>query len=1245
MSFGKAKNPLDHSIFNKFDDAAFSRPKSGGGGGGGLGPNTNAGGGSSRAPQCNSGSGDTEEENTTSEQAPIQEEEEEAQGQLVDLSNLDFIDPENATIDGNIEVSVEVEYLTERTPLEITFTPEATFEGSSEAGVPVTSTVSDRVAQATVKLALHHGYYEKKEKSADDTVEYSVKAICSADDTEVVAVSTIKLPGKPLSIDCIEVIDQVFNLNSAIPVVDDKGTLVSILSTCFKHLDEWPDKELMILGHTDTSGEPQPNFDLSEKRAQSIKALLSNDAELWKGMAKAQSDVVDYQQIVKGLDILKGWGCDPGTVDGVDGSATQKGLKAFQSAYNENFDGSLAVDGNIGPNSWAALLDVIYQTALEQSEIKPSRIKPRFHAEYGVYPCGESFPVDQTGMDGLQSASNRRVEIHMSDRPNPPKLPEPIPEMAVADIVLYDSAVTAMNIIAIIRTTAGSNWLDITLHDDLDSPLAGYTVIIELPDGTQLEEVLDNKGSASVEITEHRTVSVTVKSDDDFEYDVVIEDDSDPESEQAEKKEPESLIKVERTGDKGENSVLRKIVTPPSLVLYNPITKSYTVIDPKETELWEKFSAEVTNVEEIHGKMREFREMIAKNEGDADALAKESLDFTTDLVKELYPEGGEKLEEMIVLIDHPSYENLMKNSTFIYARDTVLKKAGLEWIKEENALEDTKVGKKLKKALQFKGTSKKKKHSGAKYGLSKNIESMYAKDYEPDFEAQWPIKWKWDTEVESSSDAHEFKMTNEMTVCRFFAKAPAAPEIDWENMSVNLESQGEVGYTLASDTLKGELYVPSKTGFNLFAPIESVAEHAPVFTLSKKAKTSLDKNKTTGKILNGELCVRIATSFEGSVEAGVKACFSSKGSIGLSQENKDIINRQKKVLTDLVKLPHMWDEEPDALEKAKKKEPKGGKTRHLEMGEPVEIEVEAFAGIKAGGEIKTGVEWSKGKSETFVNIASYYAIAEGYLGVAVALRLKIFFRKGRVCFHFKAGAAFKIGGSVGCGYDVDLWQGYEIVKHITTCIDFRYLAEICPVLHQIYVRISTKMAVLREDYQEFKDKLIDGGTDLVADLGKLYAKVYDQGMREVDEFADKLDDYLDDTVEWINTSFKEVSTEFINAIDDYTDMLPEFPPEVTGNLMRVVDSFVKNEDKETKGDAFATLIESAADEGVSWVIRQFSDEKVPLNKNDSKRELAKSKAKESGESKLADIIDERQLKKIAKEILPKKGYTWLTELL
>ncbi|MGL1935514.1 MAG: hypothetical protein OCD01_10850 [Fibrobacterales bacterium] len=1241
MSFGKAKNPLDHSIFNKFDDEAFSRPKSGGGG---LGPNPSAGGGPSSASQSGSGSGNTDEEEAPAAQEPAQEEEEESQGQLVNLSNLAFVDPDSATIDGDVDASVEVEYLTDRTPQEITFTPEATFEGSSEAGVPVTSTISDGVAQATVKLALHHGYYEKKEKSAEDKVEYSVKATCPADDTEVVAASTIKLPGKPLSIDCIEVIDQVFNLNSAIPVVDDEGTLVNILSTCFKHLDEWPDKELMVLGHTDTSGEPQPNFDLSEKRAQSVKALLSNDAELWKEMEQAQSGVADYQQILQGLDILKGWGCDPGTVDGVDGSATQKGLKGFQSAYNENCDGSLAVDGNIGPNSWAALLDVIYQTAVEQSEIKPSRIKPRFHAEYGIYPCGESFPVDQTGMDGLQSASNRRVEIHMSDRPNPPKLPEPAPEMAIKDVVLYNSAVTAMNIIAIIRTTAGSNWIDITLHDDLDNPLAGYTVIIELPDGTQLEEVLDENGTASVEIGEHRTATVTVKSDDNFEYDVVHEEDSEAESEPTEEKGAESLIKVERTGDKGENSVLRKIVTPPSLVLYNPITKSYTVIDPKETELWEKFSAEVTKVEEIHGKMREFREMIAKNEGDADALAKESLDFTTDLVKELYPEGGEKLEEMIVLIDHPSYENLMKNSTFIYARDTVLKKAGLEWVKEENALEDTKVGKKLKKALQFKGTSKKKKHSGAKYGLSKNIESMYAKDYEPDFEAQWPIKWKWDTEVESSSDAHEFKMSNEMTVCRFFAKVPAAPEIDWENMSVNLESQGEVGYTLASDTLKGELYVPSKTGFDLFAPVNSVAEHIPVFALSNKAQTSLEKNKSTGKILNGELCVRIATTFKGSVEAGVKACFSSKGSIGLSQENKDLINRQKKVLTDLVKLPHMWDEEPDSMDKAKKKEPKGGKTRHLEMGEPVEVEIEAFAGIKAGGEINTGIEWSKGKSEAFANIASCYVVADGYLGVAAALRLKIFFRKGRVCFHFKAGAAFKIGGSVGYGYDVDLWQGYEILKHITACIDFRYLAEICPVLHQIYVRISTKMAVLGEEYQEFKDKLIAGGVDLVSDLGKFYADVYDKGMKELDAFAGKLDDYLDDTVKWINTSFKEISSEFIEAVYDYTDMLPEFPPEVTGNLLRVVDTFVNDADKETKGEAFVTLFESAADEGVSWIVRQFSDEKVPLNKDASTRQQAKIKAIENGEIKLQNIVDKESLRIIAKEILPAKGYKWLRDI-
>jgi hypothetical protein len=193
------------------------------------------------------------------------------------------------------------------------------------------------------------------------------------------------------------------------------------------------------------------------------------------------------------------------------------------------------------------------------------------------------------------------------------------------------------------------------------------------------------------------------------------------------------------------------------------------------------------------------------------------------------------------------------------------------------------------------------------------------------------------------------------------------------------------------------------------------------------------------------------------------------------------------------------------------------------------------------------------------------------------------------------------------------------------------------------------MAVLGEDYQEFKNKLIAGGTDLVAELGKFYADMYDKGMKELDELADKIDDYLDDTVEWINESFEGVSVDVIRTVNKMKNTLSDFAPEVSGNVIRMVDAFVDIGDelktKKSKGEVISSIVEEASDVGISWVIRQFSDEKVPLNKGDSKRELAKTKAKESGESKLADIIDDKQLKKIAKDILPKKGYTWLTELL
>ncbi|MBM9619677.1 peptidoglycan-binding protein [Streptomyces zhihengii] len=53
--------------------------------------------------------------------------------------------------------------------------------------------------------------------------------------------------------------------------------------------------------------------------------------------------------------LLKYYGHNPGTVDGIFGSNSQTAAKKAQRIANDKCDAGLAVDGKVGPKTWPAL--------------------------------------------------------------------------------------------------------------------------------------------------------------------------------------------------------------------------------------------------------------------------------------------------------------------------------------------------------------------------------------------------------------------------------------------------------------------------------------------------------------------------------------------------------------------------------------------------------------------------------------------------------------------------------------------------------------------------------------------------------------------------------------------------------------------------------------------------------------------------------------------------------------------------
>ena len=298
--------------------------------------------------------------------------------------------------------------------------------------------------------------------------------------------------GGRIAVTFIEFPDILFNLNSAVPCLDKDENLLHGLSHAYFHAKDHSDEELVLLGHTDTSGAPKVNYPLSDLRAAGVMALLTGDEDAWSSVVKKKSKVEDYQRTFKSLADLYYWDCDPGAVDNQDGPNTRASVKGFQREANSIFDLGLVVDGIIGPKTWLAIFNV-YRLLLERVGVDLEHVYPLGNNGKGVYGCGESFPIEEIENKNLISQANRRVEIYFSARGHiKPLLPPPNPNtnLTPAECILYNKRACKV-------TTFGSLSSLSFRYDSIEGDrLAGVTAHLfdELGGEVGESQVTDDRG-------------------------------------------------------------------------------------------------------------------------------------------------------------------------------------------------------------------------------------------------------------------------------------------------------------------------------------------------------------------------------------------------------------------------------------------------------------------------------------------------------------------------------------------------------------------------------------------------------------------------------------------------------------------------------------------------------------------------------------------------------------------------------
>ena len=166
--------------------------------------------------------------------------------------------------------------------------------------------------------------------------------------------------------------------------------------------------QLLLVGHTDTSGDPSVNDPLSLERAEKLVAFVKDDPATWLAMFESN------------IPSTRRWGSteDFHMIEAILTDGSEATVEAFQLDHNARVqDGEtqrdpLTADGLIGPNTRREL--ILAYMARDGSSLGSGE----FAINTTAHGCGENFPLDEAGddVDAAPAANasddkDRRVEF------------------------------------------------------------------------------------------------------------------------------------------------------------------------------------------------------------------------------------------------------------------------------------------------------------------------------------------------------------------------------------------------------------------------------------------------------------------------------------------------------------------------------------------------------------------------------------------------------------------------------------------------------------------------------------------------------------------------------------------------------------------------------------------------------------------------------------------------------------------
>jgi hypothetical protein len=177
---------------------------------------------------------------------------------------------------------------------------------------------------------------------------------------------------------------------------------------------EHPERYVLVVGHTDTSGTKSHNREVAERRAAHLAALLRADVEAWVASCVAFAELADLCAHIQWAARRFGWPCDTAIV----AKSTPEQRQALaQWRHQASVVTGIVVDPDAptGADDWRvayALFDLALaeELDLDLAALASLRAGLRWSTP-AIVGAGELWPREMVGVNGVTSAVNRRTEI------------------------------------------------------------------------------------------------------------------------------------------------------------------------------------------------------------------------------------------------------------------------------------------------------------------------------------------------------------------------------------------------------------------------------------------------------------------------------------------------------------------------------------------------------------------------------------------------------------------------------------------------------------------------------------------------------------------------------------------------------------------------------------------------------------------------------------------------------------------